>query len=449
MKTRESDNSKSTRQPTFPLAAVVLTVIGILVAIALLSLRPESERWRATLATAAPSAFASPVSETHGYDPAVFANNTKYPAPVTVDLIDTQIAAKADSAYIGVELSGRSANTVVAFVRCTWGNGAGPVKDRTQAVFFRSGDALKTQVSCPMRPGKVGSTVRFVQANVPDGARRGRQTAVAELIDKAVTPARPGIFRASYRFSPRGKMIYQSKGSELKMTDSGSAGSWSTALPHGRTQPANAETGYYGPLAMDGFVINGDDLALTSRRLAKPFQAKDGKFPFLAAILSGHNTANVQFTYGSVEWVAKMPNRKGSWPALWLLPTSGWPPEIDVYEGFTYNNEWNPASSLSSNIHGGANIKRTFDRAAFRLRMEDFGLSPTVTSEFHKFQVTVDPQWITIFVDDVETMRYANGFADTRWFPLMQVGVKIPPDDAYDKGSGAMTLRLIRIWRAE
>jgi beta-glucanase (GH16 family) len=39
------------------------------------------------------------------------------------------------------------------------------------------------------------------------------------------------------------------------------------------------------------------------------------------------------FTYGYVEFRARMPAGRGLWPGLWLLPASGGPkPEIDVME---------------------------------------------------------------------------------------------------------------------
>ena len=172
-------------------------------------------------------------------------------------------------------------------------------------------------------------------------------------------------------------------------------------------------------------------------------------YPFLASMLSGYRTPETQFKYGSVEWVVKMPNRRGSWPALWLLPIDGWPPEIDVYEGFGYNGSWKFNSDLSTNLHGGDKGVRTFTRAAMRMKMSDFGLANTLDSEFHTFSVTVTPEWITMFVDGVETMCYANPFAGEVWYPLTNVAVKAGIDSAYEDGSGDMILRSLKVWRAE
>jgi beta-glucanase (GH16 family) len=166
-------------------------------------------------------------------------------------------------------------------------------------------------------------------------------------------------------------------------------------------------------------------------------------------MLSGHKTTETHFKYGSVEWVVKMSNRKASWPALWLLPVSGWPPEIDVYEGFGYNGSWKFPSDLSTNIHGGHKGSHKFDRSAMNMKMSTFGLSNTLDSEFHTFAVTVTPEWITMFIDGGETMRYANPFKGETWYPLTNVAVKADPKSAYDDGSGDMVLRSLKVWRAE
>lgn len=394
--------------------------------------------------------LANPADEPVGIPADQLADPESYPARVTVDLASTAVPVDADEAYITVTLSGRSANTVIAYIRCFDGGGASPVRDHVQPVFFRSGDPLETTVSCAVRTADEGDRMFFIQAQVPDGAERGRDRAEA-VFARDGTPPPESESRAPYRFAPRGELVYDAAGSAVAFSDSGGPREWSTSLPHGRTQPANGETGYYGPRALGGYRVEGGDLNIVSKRLPSPVAANEsgGPFPFLAATLSAHKAENLQFRYGSMEWEAIMPGRRGSWPALWLLPVSGWPPEIDVYEGFTYNSEWRPKSSLSTNIHGGTKGKRLFERGAFRMRMEHFGLEPTLTSEFHKFQVTVDPAWITMFVDGVETMRYANGFPGERWFPLMQVAVKTPRGDSYDSGSGTMTVRRVKIWRAE
>jgi hypothetical protein len=77
------------------------------------------------------------------------------------------------------------------------------------------------------------------------------------------------------------------------------------------------------------------------------------------------------------------------------------------------------------------------------------GLADTLDTEFPAFAVTVAPDWITMFIDGVETMRYANPFKGENWYPLTNVAVKALPDSAYADGSGDMILRSLKIWRSE
>ena len=379
-----------------------------------------------------------------------FAGGDAYPGPVTVDLADMVIAPGAREVFVDAVLSAPSPNTVIAFVRCRRGQGWTGVPDRTRAVIFRPGDPLRASVRCPVSRVSAGDSVLFEQIAEPDGARRGDERAYAMVADgRSSVPTPPKAFRPPYRFRPKGRLSYAAQGASMLIGDKGGPGQWSTALFHGRVQPANGETGYYGRLTDGAFGRAGDALILNTKRLPHPIIGEDGHaYPHLAAALSAHAMPAATFRFGSVEWVVKMPDRRGSWPALWLLPGSArWPPEIDVYEGFGENAEWTFASDLSTNLHGGADGHRRFTRGAHRMRMSDFGLPNTLTSDFHRFQVTVDAQWITMFVDDVETMRYANPFAGRDWYPVMTVAVKTTRGGAYEDGSGAMALRSIKVWR--
>lgn len=383
---------------------------------------------------------------------AQFRTGNDYPEQPTVDLANTVISPGAKEALALVMLSSPSPATVIAYVRCRTGIGSRPVTERVQAVIFRPGDPLRATVACPIDSARPGQSVVFRQAYEPDGGKRGQAQALATVsqTDAPTLPVSDG-FRPPYAFTPLGQLVYHADAATILFDDKGGPGIWSTALAHGRSQPANQETGYYGTVAMGSVKASNNVILLRTRRLERPVDANDGRppYPFQAAILSAHKARDLEFVYGSVEWDVKMPDRIGTWPGLWLLPRHGWPPEIDVYEGFSHHPEWTLASSLSTTIHGGSRSKRAFRRSAFRMQMVDFGLPNTLTSEYHKFQVTVDPAWITMFVDGVETTRYANPFPGTQWHPLMQVAVKAAPDSSFTQGTGDMALRSIRIWRSQ
>ncbi|MGF1635285.1 MAG: family 16 glycosylhydrolase [Phycisphaerae bacterium] len=375
---------------------------------------------------------------------------TKYPPQAGVSIEAFSVPVGATEVHVPVTLDRESPNTVIAHIRVFDGKGGRADPDKKRALIFRPGDPLTQTVTFKVKNMNAGNTVRAVQYEVPDGAKRNGGGILITAEEGAVNEPITGG-REPKSFSPTGELVYDVTGETIQFDDKGGPGSFSTALSHGRTQVGNQETGFYGQVNYGGFKRTPEGLMLDTRRLDEPVTHGQPSvdYPFLAAMLSGHKTPETHFKYGSVEWVAKMPNRRGSWPALWLLPTSGWPPEIDVYEGFGYNGSWEFKSDLSTNIHGGRNLQRTFTRPAMNMRMEDFGLPNTLDSEFHAFAVTVDPEWITLFVDGVETMQYANPFQGKKWYPLTNVAVKAKTDAAYDDGSGAMTLKSLKIWRAE
>lgn len=381
----------------------------------------------------------------------VYDAGKKYPpiANVSIESFDVPVGAKV--VHVPVTLDKPSANTVIAYVRVFDGSGGRAQPDTTKPVIFRPGDPLKKSVSFDVSGMDEGNNVRVVQPSVPDGGnRKGSDLRVTAKAGAVNEPVEAGG-RPALAFAPLGELRYAASGETIRFDDEGGPGSFSTSLAHGRTQIGNGETGYYGTVDLGGFIRSPEGLVLSSRRLAKPVPVGSPPtlYPFLATMLSGHRTPETQFKYGSVEWVVKMPNRRGSWPALWLLPAGGWPPEIDVYEGFGYNGSWRFASDLSTNLHGGDKQMRTFTRPAMGMKMSTFGLANTLDSEFHTFAVTVGPEWITMFVDGVETMSYANPFKGETWYPLTNVAVKAPADSAYEDGSGAMVLRSLKVWRAE
>ena len=45
-----------------------------------------------------------------------------------------------------------------------------------------------------------------------------------------------------------------------------------------------------------------------------------------------------QFSYGNFEICAKLPQGKWLWPAFWAYSSVTWPPEVDVFEGYSNKN---------------------------------------------------------------------------------------------------------------
>lgn len=92
---------------------------------------------------------------------------------------------------------------------------------------------------------------------------------------------------------------------------------WATQYSWGRT---HNHTAY---MKDENVGVSGGDLTLSAIR-----EPSNGK-PFTSGVISSHSS--FRFTQGYAEMSIKMPRKRGSWPAFWML-ANGWPPEIDVVE---------------------------------------------------------------------------------------------------------------------
>jgi len=128
------------------------------------------------------------------------------------------------------------------------------------------------------------------------------------------------------------------------------------------------------------------------------------------------------FGYGYFEIEAKLPTGPNLWPAFWMWSASGWPPEIDVFEGYTDNrngylkfNRFNPLGfwNLQSNAHF-KDIK-TGKNSNAKAKTHYFGFKNPATN-FIKYGLKFTPDEITIFYDgkavrtlDKSLMPYFKG----------------------------------------
>jgi hypothetical protein len=318
-------------------------------------------------------------------------------------------------------------------------------------VFFRPGDPLIQTVRVPLRNFDADRHFDLIFPEGVVGGKNadGRGTITGVPGAELSRPSTSG-FRKPREFTPTGKLTYRLNPSDVRWTDGGTATAWSTRLPHGRTQPANAETGLYLDPALHqsplpSIAIEQGEVVLRSQQLTRSIQHDGTDWRHGAAVLTGKNMPATHIRYGQYEWEAKMPNQRGAWPALWLLPTTGWPPEIDVYEGFGYSSDFNLARDISGNLHGGTGGKRAFV-VPMRLNAKDaYGISDFDTS-YHRFAVDIAPDYITWFIDGEEVFQAVNPFGGTTWFPIMTVAVK--HKGAYEGGSGAMRVRAFSVWEA-
>lgn len=103
-------------------------------------------------------------------------------------------------------------------------------------------------------------------------------------------------------------------------------------------------------------------LHLTTKYNPRYFESLDVTSNIGVGLVSCKN----KFTQGIYTIEAKLPYGKNLWPAFWMWSWDSWPPEIDVFEGYSNNNPnyfkfsltnpfgfWNVQTNLHYNGNGG------------------------------------------------------------------------------------------------
>ena len=127
--------------------------------------------------------------------------------------------------------------------------------------------------------------------------------------------------------------------------------------------------------------------------------------------------------YGRFEIKAKLPKGRGTWPAIWMLPTESvygvWPNsgEIDIMEHVGYDQN-NVHFTLHANAFYGANGKGGAKVIA------------TASDEFHIYRLDWTPYGIRGYFDNEKVFEYMNpnsGFAswpyDKKFHMLLNIAV--------------------------
>lgn len=146
---------------------------------------------------------------------------------------------------------------------------------------------------------------------------------------------------------------------------------------------------------------------------AKNVQVKDGMLTITAIKESSGSKAysstrlvsrgKKDFTYGRLEVKAKLPSGRGTWPAIWMLPTAraygDWPKsgEIDVMEHVGYDPNVVHFSIHSEAYNHKINTQKTATRQI-----------PTAMTDFHLYRVDWTPAYIRGFFDGIQVFSFAN-----------------------------------------
>jgi beta-glucanase (GH16 family) len=117
------------------------------------------------------------------------------------------------------------------------------------------------------------------------------------------------------------------------------------------------------------------------------------------------------FRYGRFEVRAKLPSGRGTWPAIWMLPTDwaygDWPKsgEIDIMEHVGFDPDIVHLSVHTEAYNHVINTQKTATRKV-----------PGAMTAFHRYRVDWTPDTIRGYIDDVQTFEFVNeGTGPAAW----------------------------------
>jgi len=138
---------------------------------------------------------------------------------------------------------------------------------------------------------------------------------------------------------------------------------WRTGQPWGMIHP-EYQYQWYDP---EMVIWDGEKLILRSRlKLAKAgtvvMGGLTGEPPKMntedSTIAIGLVTSKRPFNPGHFHFEIEIPLDKWAWPAVWTTCFSAWPPEIDLFEGYSGKmGDYNKLSELTTTVHWSSPIK--------------------------------------------------------------------------------------------
>jgi len=156
----------------------------------------------------------------------------------------------------------------------------------------------------------------------------------------------------------------------------------------------NNELQYYTNADPDNVDVNDGILTITS--IKEDF----GGSQYTSTRLVTRNKGD--FLYGKIQVRAKVPAGRGTWPAIWMLPTDweygGWPNsgEIDIMEYVGYD-----PNTVHATIHTGA-----FNHM-LNTQIGETRTLNTAEEEFHVYEIEWEPNLIRFYINGLQIFEVA------------------------------------------
>ncbi|WP_165864375.1 glycoside hydrolase family 16 protein [Capsulimonas corticalis] len=158
--------------------------------------------------------------------------------------------------------------------------------------------------------------------------------------------------------------------------------------------------------------------------------------------------------YGYYECCMKVPKGRGMWPAFWINPQVGWPPEIDVLE--IVDNGRDSTTNSFHYVHG-----KNKDNADLETKLDKWGTYRPgfdYSDDFHTFAVLWTPDMVDHYVDGVRVAHrrfswtHDDGSDGGPAHVLLNLAVggswPGPPQSA-DEFPAELAVKYIRVWQAD
>jgi beta-glucanase (GH16 family) len=206
---------------------------------------------------------------------------------------------------------------------------------------------------------------------------------------------------------------------------------WATCYPYmdystGCTNFGNKEYQWY--LASQVHVSSGE-LDLVAERTATPGTDKNGD-PSEYNCRSGMVTTypSLQFTYGYVQIVARIPAGPGLWPGLWLGAANlKWPPEIDMLEAWGTDK----AGVFFHPLNAAVVSAR---------------ISPKSAYGWHTFGLDWSKSQITWTIDGKVVLTVRHNIPHQKMYLLMDLAESVNPLHSTDC-TGSLLVKSVKFWQ--
>jgi len=188
------------------------------------------------------------------------------------------------------------------------------------------------------------------------------------------------------------KLVWQE---EFDYTGFPDSTKWSYDTKGNEWNWGNNEAQFYTAYKKENAWVSGGTLKITARK-----EEEGGKHYTSARLMT---KGKGDWLYGRFEIRAKLPEGRGTWPAIWMLPThseyGGWPKsgEIDIMENVGYDPH---------TIHGTSHTEK-YNHSINTQRSGQINC-PDCAEKFHLYALEWDESEYRIYLDDTLYFTFVN-----------------------------------------